>query len=163
MAKGNGIIVTANPKGTFIEGYITGTPKPGTMVQLDVSEATEGGRYTWEPFSADFDGQRALVAILLPDSLKGKLATDAYVTGDRCFIYCPVPGEHMNILVADVSGTADDYAVGDRLIVDSGTGKFMDSNEVGGSFQPESEPFIVMEAITDPTADTLVHCMFTGY
>ena len=101
-----------------------------------------------------------LVAILLPDGLRGQIATTAYVAGERCFMYCPVAGEEMNVLLQDVAGTADDFVVGDRLIVDDSTGKFLATT---GTAADKSEPFVVLQAVTDPTADTLVRAIYTGY
>ncbi len=161
MAKGNNIIVTAQPRGVRIEGYkIAGTPKPGVAMQIDVSEAEVGGRFAWEVFDQDFDAQQSLIAILLHDDLRGQISTTAYVAGERCFMYCPLPGEEMNILLQDVAGTTDDHAVGERLIVDDGTGKFLATT---GTATDKSEPFILLEVVTDPVADTLVRAMFTGY
>lgn len=159
MAKGNEIIVSMEPRGVFHEGYVSGTPKPGTVMQVQAGTAMDGtGRFTWEAYNADADGNQRLIAVLLHDKLQGKLATDAYASGDRCRLYCPLPGEEINMLKGDVSGTADDFAVGDVLMVDDGTGKV-----IATTGSPESEPFICLEAVTDPTADQLVWCMFTGY
>ncbi len=163
MAKGTAIIVSNQPRGVFIEGWITGTPKPGTCMEIDISEAAVGGRFTWEAYGASSgaigsDGDRQLIAVLLPDDLIGQLATTAYATGERGFMYCPVAGEEINIIVEDVGGTGDDIAVGDKFLVDDGTGKLILTTGT-----PESEPFIALEAATDPQADTLLHCMYTGY
>lgn len=156
MAKGNEIVVSADPKGTFLEGIVSGTPKPGTVMQM-TSAAAVGGRNTWTAYAPGTDGQQRLIAVLLNDTLQGTLATTAYVTGARCFLYCPIPGEELNMLKGDVSGTGDDFAIGDLLMVDSGTGKV-----IATTGTPESNPFVCMETVTDPTADQLVHCMFTG-
>lgn len=158
MASGNEIIVSANPRGVFLEGIVDGTPKPGTIMQIKAATAAVNGRFTWEVFDAGADGDQRLIAVLLPDSLQGKTASDAYVDGDRCFLYVPAPGEELNVLVADISGTGDDWAIGDLLIVDDGTGKL-----IATTGSPESEPFIGLEAVTDPTADHLLHVMYTGY
>lgn len=159
MAKGNEIIVSMEPRGVFHEGYVSGTPKPGTVMQIQAGTAMDGtGRFTWEVYNAAADGDQRLIAVLLHDKLQGKLATDAYATGDRCRLYCPLPGEELNMLVADVSGTGDDHTVGEILMVDDGTGKL-----VATTGTPESEPFICLEATTDPTADALLWCIFTGY
>ncbi len=160
MASGNRIVVTGEPLGVFLEGTIRTAALPGIMCQIDVSEATVGGRFQWEPYDADVDAQMGLVAILMPNPLGTGIATTAYTAGDRCRLYCPLPGEEMNVLLEDVAGTADDFVVGDRLIVDDGTGKFLATT---GTAADKSEPFMVLEAITDPTADTLVHVITTGY
>lgn len=159
MAKGNEIIVSANPRGVFLEGTLSGALKPGTVVQIDVSEGIDSnGNFSWEAYNADADGNRRMIAVLLPDTLRGKLATEAYTSGDHCFVYVPAPGEQLNMLIADVAGTADDHAFGELLIVDDGTGKL-----IATTGTPESEPFMLLEAITDPTTDTLAHCIYTGY
>src|SRR4051812_27733305 len=107
VAKGNEIIVTSNPKGMFLEGIVSGTPKPGTMMEIKPSAGYAANRFTWQVFQPGTDGKKRLCVVLLPDQLQGKLATDAYVDGTRCFLYCPIPGEEMNILLADVAGTGD--------------------------------------------------------
>lgn len=158
MATGNKILIESEPKGKFVEGYITGTPKPGILCQIDVSEAKVGGRFTYEPYAPGTDGIKSgPIFILLEDSLQGKTMDTAYATGDRCFLYVPQPGDELNVLLQDVSGTGDDHAVGDLLIPDTGTGKF-----IATTGSPEIEPFQVLEAVTDPTADTLVHAIYTG-
>lgn len=151
------IILTPNPKGTFINGIVSGTPKPGTVLQIVPGTAKVGNRLTWRVPTLAADGERTLIAVLIEDNLQGKTVSDAYVTGTECTLYCPVPGEELNVLFNNVAGTGDDVAVGDKLIVDTGTGKF---NVTTGT--PESEPFHATEAVTDPTADTLVSAIFSG-
>jgi len=159
MAKGNGIVVSYPERGVRFEGTITGALLPGTIVQIDVSEGIDtNGNFTWEAYNAAADGNQRLIAVLLPSELKGAIATAAYVNGDHCFVYVPAAGEQLNCIVGDVAGTGDDHAFGDLLIVDDGTGEL-----VATTGTPESEPFILLEAITDPTADTLAHVLFTGY
>lgn len=162
MARGNEIIVTADPKGNFLEGIVNTaeTPKPGTIMQIDPTQSRQGGRHVWKAYSRDADGDRPRgpYAVLLPDHLQGKGPTDAYAAGDRCFMYAPLPGDELNLLFHNVSGTADDVALGDILIVDSGTGKV---HTTTGS--PETEVAVALEAITDPTADQLLWAMWSGY
>jgi len=166
--RGNQILVSDNPRGRRIEGVISGTPKPGTVVQLVRGTAVDGnGRHTWEPFgttaaSSDegvaADGDKRIIAVLLEDTLQGQTYNDAYVSGDRCFIYFPIMGEELNMIVENQSGTADSWGVGDLLQVDDGTGKLLatDSN-------PESEPFQLLEAVSALTADAHCWVMYTGY
>lgn len=157
MAKGNEIIVSGNPKGVFLEGTVNGTPKPGTIMQINAAVEPVGGRPDWTAFNADADGDQRLIAVLLPDSLQGKDATTAYVDNDRCFLYVPAPGEELNVLVANISGTADSFAIGDLLMVNDGDGKM-----IATTGSPESEPFIVLETKSALTADALVHVMYSG-
>jgi hypothetical protein len=159
MALGNEIIVSANPKGVFLEGIIDGTPKPGTCMQIKAATEMVTGRFTWEVFNQAADGSRSLVAVLLPNSLEGMLATEAYVTGTRGFLYCPAAGEELNMLIGDVAGTGatSDFAIGDRLMIDDTTGKLVDNSS------GESVPFVLLETITDLAADYLAYCMYTGH
>lgn len=156
MASGNKIIVDSDPRGKRLEGTISGTPKPGTMMEI-VATALVNGRPTYRVYQPGTDGEQRPCIICLEDAHNGQLATTAYATGDHGFFYIPLPGEEMNILVADVSGTGDDHAIGDVMIPDTGTGLFIVTT---GS--PEMEPFILLEAATDPAADALMCAMYTG-
>lgn len=158
MAQGNNIVVTGEPRGRFLECTVSGTPKPGTAMLPVAATAAVSGRFTWAVYTPGTDGEQRMVAVLLSDRLQGKLATDAYVTGTRGFLYIPLPGDELNMLKGDVAGTADDFAIADPLMLDTGTGKV-----IATTGSPESEAFMCMETVTDPTADVLVFCMFTGY
>lgn len=162
MAKGNEIIVSAHPRGHFMEGIIGAglTPKPGTIMQIQIATATVGGRWTWELYNADADGGRPKgpFIVLLPDHLQGKTATDAYAAGDHCFGYVPLPGDELNLLLSDIAGTADDHTKGEMLIVDDGTGEL-----IATTGSPETEVAMLLETVTDPEADYLAWCIWTGY
>lgn len=155
-ARGRTILITAHPQGRFLEGTILGTPKPGVVMSIE-TPFYEGGWHRWEPFAGS-SGHRGLIAVLLEDKLQGKTVDDAYVTGTRGFLYCPIPGEELNMLIADVEGTGDTHLVLEQLMVQTATGKLIAQSS------PEAEPFILLQAIaTAQTADTLYPCMFTGY
>ena len=163
MARGNEIIVSANPRGRFIEGKLkTGiTPKPGTILQLQAATAIDAnGRFTFELAAPDADGGRPKgpLCILDLDWGQGKVASDAYADSANVRCYVPIPGEEFNLLVANLSGTADDHAISEMLIVDTGTGLL-----IATTGTPETEPFQLLETITDPTADRLAHVIFCGY
>ena len=160
MAQGNEIVLSGEPRGRFYEGIIASgeTPKPGTVMQIQAAVEPIGGRLTWEMLDSGADGDQRLIAVLLPDQLQGKMATAAYAAGDRCFLYIPLPGDELNMLVSNISGTSDSFAIGDLLMVNDGDGEL-----IATTGSPESESFIVMETVAALTADTLVHCMFTGY
>lgn len=158
-ARGNKIIVTEKPRGVFLEGYVNAALKPGVVVQVDVSEGVgDDGRFDFEAFAVG-DGLRNIGPnfILLEDKFNGRDATTAYVSGDRCWCYVPIPGEELNMILQDVSGTGDDHALGDLFILDSGTGKL-----IATTGTPESEPFMNIAVVTDPTGDTLNHVMYRG-
>jgi len=162
MARGKCIIVSANPRGVFMEGVIGAglTPKPGTIMQIQPATALVGGRHTFEIYNADADGGRPKgpFYVLLEDKLQGRDFETAYAAGDRGFFYSPLPGEELNLLKGDVAGTGDDFTKGDMLIVDDTTGKV-----IATTGSPETEVAQVLETVTDPTADQLVWCIWTGF
>lgn len=141
MARGNGIIVSANPQGIFKEGVIASgqTPKPGTVLQMDPTVALVGNCHTFKIYDRVSSGNRPAGAlwVLLPDSLQGKLNSDAYAAGDRAFLYCPQAGEELNMLLLDITGEDDDHTKGELLAIDDTTGKLVAySATVGGITNP---------------------------
>jgi len=158
MSKGNTIILTSEPKGTFQEGFVSGTPKPGHNMQIKAAVAPVGGRHTWEPATpSGGDGKPCLIAILTEDALQGKGIEDAYVSGTRCFLYSPAPGEEMNVRVGEAGGTGNALAIGDLLMSDAEDGLFV-PNSSG-----VSTPFQAMEAEVLGADDTLIWCKYTGH
>lgn len=154
MAKGTEIVLAGEPQGVFLEGIISGTPKPGTIMQIKAATTPVAGRFTYEARSTTA-GSKGLIAVLLKDSLQGKTETDAYVSGTRGFLYCPLMGEDLNCLVGDVAGTADDVAIGDLFGVNNdGTLKANSSYT--------SAPFAALEVVTDPTAAYLLWVKYLG-
>lgn len=163
VATRNELICTVDPRGRMIEGVCFGTPKPGTMMQIKPGVEPDGtGRLTYRVFDGAADGERDEVLILLPNTLLGKTEDTAYASGDRCFMYMPCVGEEIRVRCANLtgtgSGTDDAFAIGDKLMPDDGTGKFVKTT---GS--PEMEPFKVLETIAAIQTDTLVLCRYTNY
>jgi hypothetical protein len=166
MARGNDIVVSPFPKGHRVEGIIGAglTPKPGTIMQLQPATALVGGRHTWELYNGDADGGRPKgpIIVLTPDFYQGRTATDAYAAGERAFGYIPLPGDELNLLVANLTGTGDDHTKGETLIIstaaDATQGKMLATAST-----PETEVAQLLETITDPLADTLAWCIWTGY
>lgn len=174
MSLGNGIIISAEPRGRFEECYVSGTPKPGTVMELKIGTAAVGGRWTFEPAGTTAanstysgmaaDGNRMPIAVLLccADHMAcppGGLNTTAYTSGDRGCVYYPVNGEELNMILMDIAATGadQDFVPGTKLMVDDGTGKLLASAST-----PEAEPFICLETVTDLAADVLTRVMFTG-
>lgn len=177
MAYGNNaVIVTAEPQGIFKEGLISGTPKPGVVVEI---KSISSGVITWEAAGTTAanstfsgmaaDGNRIPIAILLSSfdhetALNGggkNDATTAYADGESCAVYYPQMGEEFNMWVQDISGTGSDqdFVIGlSKLMVDDGTGKLCMS-----SGTPESEPFIILETKADLAADYLSRVLYTGF
>lgn len=161
MARGACIVVSPDPKGHWVEGIIkTGeTPKPGTIYQIDYSVALQHGRHTWTVYNADADGGRPKSPIIvLCENGRGGTTDTAYAAGEQARGYIPLPGDELNLLVLNISGTGDDHALGEVLIIDDTTGKM-----IATTGSPENEVAVLKEAITDPTADTLAWCDWTGY
>lgn len=162
MARGNSIIVSANPRGVFMEGVLGAglTVYPGTVVQIQPATALVGGRHTFEVYNADADGGRPKgpIYIVREDGLQGRVMTTPYTAGERLFLYTPLPGEELNLMVGDVAGTGDDHTKGEMLIPDDTTGEF-----VATTGSPEIECAQLLETLTDPAADQLAWCIWTGY
>lgn len=157
MAQGNEIVLTE--MGRRMEGIISGALAPGTIVQIS-NTATVNGRHTFEVYAPGTDGNQRPIFVLDIDHEQGKIATDAYTDGARCFVYAPAMGDELNVLwSAAGTGTGDAVAIGDLGIVDTGTGYLVTTT---GS--PESEPFQALEAVSDVVSTgTLVHVVYTGY
>lgn len=153
MARGNQIIVTADPKGVFDEGTIDDTSKPGTIMEVVPGSGLLGGRFHFRAAAVGTDGKCAQNMVLLEDNLQGKTITDAYVAGTRCRVYTPVSGEECNCLCGEVAGTGNTYTVGQRLIIDAEDGILVP--ETG---TPQTTEWQVMEAVTQVTAPQLLWC-----
>ncbi len=166
MASKTTIVLSANPRGMFLEGIISGTPKPGTLMQLKAATEPVQGRPTWEVYNPAIggDGVPGLVAVLREDDLNGKTVNDAYVSGTRCFLYCPIQGDEINVRKADISGTgtaSEDVAIAAKLLIVAGTG-MVSAVAVGVIASPVAYPFQALETITDWPAEGLIQVMYTG-
>lgn len=158
--KGNRVVISAPSHGKRYRGKISGTPKPGTIMQIDASEISADDMLTFEVYNADADGGRPKgpFFVLEEDLLQGKTMDDAYADGDQGWLYIPQAGDQLNLRLADVAGTADDHTKGEMLIVNDTDGKL-----IATTGTPETEVAMLMETITDPTADTIAWCIWTGY
>lgn len=160
MARGNETIVSSQPNGKKTEGIVkTGeTHYPGMVVEIDPTVALVQGRHTYKIFAGS-DGENPLGAIWVVtnelNAMIGKLQTEAYAAGERMSLYSPMAGDELNMLVKNETGTADDHSAGEKLMVDGGTGMLIPTTST-----PENEPFVLLEAITDPTTDTLAWCQY---
>ncbi len=158
MAKGNSIIVTPEPKGRFSEGTVSGTPVPGTCMEVVPSTAAVSGRFSFRARSST-DGTQGPIIILLEDLLLGKTKDDAYVSGERCFLYYPVNGEEFNMAIRDQpgTGTAGLQNIGDLLAVDGASGML----QAAGSAL--AAPFTLLErGTTDQSATYHRHVRYNA-
>lgn len=164
--KGTRIQVTSKPRGTFEQVYITGTPKPGVVMEITPSTAHIGGVFNYGVYGTtahssghyvENDGDRKAIAILFEKDHEGGIYSDSYVAGNLGWIYWPVMGEQFNMIVEDVAGTGDDNIIGEEMMVDDGTGKLLtaDSNA-------QVHPFTLLEATTNPLADAWLWCRYNG-
>lgn len=167
--RGRRIVITSPPLGIMRELIVpTGeTWSPGMVVQIDPTVALKHGRNTGKIYDRDADGDRPLGAFWVVTEanlgLRGKGITDSvtfdsYSAGEQASVYSPVAGDELNLLFKNLSGTADDVIAGQILTVDDGTGKV----QVTAS-TPETEIAAAKEALTDPTADTLIWCEWSGH
>ena len=156
MAKGQDIVVSANPQGRFIEGIVGDTSAPGTIMQISATVAPVEGRHTWIAAATGTDGKEVLKVVLLPDRLQGRLATDAYVANTRGFLYCWLPGDEVNFLAGEGAGSSNTFNIGDRFIVDAENGIL-----VPDTGSPQECVAIAMEKLTQQVGSVLVWCMAT--
>ncbi len=161
--KGTDILINGNdPHGRFVEGIISGAAcAPGMCMEVVPATEPVNGRFTYRVCTAGTVGDRRPVIVLLEDSLQGVVASltgaNVFTAGARCRLYYPQPGDELNMLVKNLSGTADTHAIGDLLMVDiaAATGKLL----VQGSAS-QYAPFQLMETSVALTADALLACQF---
>ena len=123
MAIGANIIVSSNPRGYFREGIIQDTSAPGTIMQLQYNQSPAAGNmFNWLAGNLFNDGLKMLPVILLEDREQGFLATTAYVSGTKCFLYGAIPFDELNLLAGEAGGTTNYYHVGDRFFIDAENG-----------------------------------------
>ena len=161
MARGNEIIVTANPRGVMQEGIVKAgqTFYPGMVVLRDASIPLISGRHTYKIYDESADGDQPTgafwVVTNMLQAMLGKLCSDSIAAAERAIFYAPLAGEELNLLILNLSGTADDHALGEKLMVDTGTGKL-----IATTGTPETEIAQLLEVIIDPVADTLAWCQW---
>lgn len=138
-------MITPEPRGIFLEGTVSGTPYPGTVMQVVAATAPISGNFTWGVYSPGADGDPRIWSVLLEDKLQGTPFSTAYVSGTQCNMYVPIPGEFMNMLVAgeSTSGGANTHTIGDRFIVQHNTGVLIVT-----ATSNVSSPFMCMETAT---------------
>jgi hypothetical protein len=158
MAKGSEILLSSDPQGRFEECIVSGTPSPGTCMEIVPSIAPVGGRFTFRAVSRA-DGTKGPVVVLLPDRLQGYSATTAYTTGARGFMYWPIAGDELNMLERYQSGTgtAGIENIGDLLAIDGATGMLQAaSGAASAPFQLREHQGVAL------TTNTLVWTQYLG-
>jgi hypothetical protein len=162
MARGNRIVVRSEPNPrNWGEGIVKASQTfyPGQIVQRDPSVALQGGAHTFKIYSrgADGDPPTGGAYIVIENYLLGKTMNDSYAAGERFFWYKLENGDEINGLLLNIAGTADDHALDEKLMLDDTTGKFIASDST-----KQKEVAQLLEALTDPTADTLLWMVWNG-
>src|SRR5262245_54795917 len=128
MAVGNRIVVTGEPKGSMREGVVAAgqTIYPGCIVQADYTQAELGGNPVVKLYDRAADGDRPSgpYFVVREDEYQGRGPLVPYTAGSIIFLYVPLPGDQLNLLISDVAGTAD-IVKNTRLMVDDGTGELI--------------------------------------
>ena len=167
--KGTRIIVTSKPRGVFEDVYITGTPQPGTCMEIKPSTEPVGGLYNYQPYGTQAassgqyvsaDGDKKAIGILLEYDQEAGIYSRAYVSGDLGRIYWPVMGEQFNMLLSDVSGTGDTYVIGQEMML-------RNAATLGALISADSDaevhPFTMLETVaTALAAVAWKHCRYNG-
>lgn len=126
MARGSAIVINADARGNWEEGKVTDTSLPGTFMEIVPATNPEAGRFSWRARSLA-NGAIGPVVILVNDWEQGHVATLAVVanTGGHK-LYWPLPGDELNALVAESTGTgtSGENAIGDRLSINT-SGRLM--------------------------------------
>lgn len=162
-------IVVAGPlarRGVHEAIIVSGTPKPGVVMEIVPSTAAVAGVFTYAVYGTQAyssgqyvnnDGDRKAIAVLLEKNDEGKTWDDAYADGDRATVYYPAMGEKLNMWFNDVSGTGDDFKIGEEMMVEDGTGQLLSADD-----NAEAHPFTCLETVKNPTADHIELCRFNG-
>ena len=164
--KGTKILLASPTRGVTEQIIVSGTPKPGTCMEMVPATEPVGGLFSYAVYGTQAasggnfvaaDGNKKAVAVLLEKDQEAKIYSDAYATGDRGRVYFPIPGEELNMLFENQSGTADAFAIGDEAMIDDGTGKLLAVDS-----DAEAQPFTVRETKAALTADAWIRCRFNG-
>jgi hypothetical protein len=155
----NTIVLSAAPAGRFLEGILVAAAYPGMVMEIDNAVEPIGGRHSWQMYSGT-TGHRAIIAVLLENELTGKTCADVIAAGQRIRMYCPIMADELLMRVsATGTGTGDTLTIGAKVILAQG------GTLIANTGSPESEPFQVMETMSDVVASpgTLTHVIFTGF
>lgn len=164
MARGTKVIVSSEPRGRFQGCIISGTPSPGTIMELVPSTIDQQGLFTFRAASR-LDGAKGGNPILMEDDKQGGLISTAYVSGTYGMIYWPAAGEEFNCLLRYQSGTGTSLNenIGDKLEVDGATGMLQGVGTGGATGSHVSAPFVLLEhGGVAYSANTPVHVQYLG-
>lgn len=156
---GNKILINNDSKGRRQSCLISGTPKPGTHMEIVPATGPNGsGLHTYRACSRA-DGTIGQLVVLLEDDEQGKTYADAYVSGTVGKLYWPLPGDEFNLRMRDQpgTGTANIDNVGDLLSIDGASGML----QAAGS--GTQKPYQLLEDLTqDQSGDSLIWVQCRG-
>ena len=164
--KGTRILVTSKPKGVYEDIYVTGTPKPGTLMEVTPSTEPVGNLFNYSVYGTaahssgqyiENDGDRKVIAILVERDQDGSIYSAAYVSGDLGRVYFPLPGEQFNMILENQGGTGDSFIIGQELMADDGTGKLLNADS-----NAQAHPFTCLETLAALTTDAWAWVRFNG-
>lgn len=159
MKGSNKILLNTDAKGRRQSCIISGTPKPGTHMEIvPATDENGSGLHTYRAQSRA-DGTAGQLVVLLEDEEQGKTVSDAYVSGAVGKLYWPLPGDEFNLLMRDQpgTGTAGIDNVGDLLAIDGATGML----QAAGS--ATQKPYQLLENLTqDQSSNSLVWVQCRG-
>lgn len=143
-------IVLRGNQNHHIEGTLSTTAKPGMHVTLQSS-----GNYARSPETTAELVKYGSSLVVKEDALQGKTVNDSYNNGDRVFMYVPVAGDVLNLLIK----SGQNISVGDNIIAEGGgSGLFIKSDGTHAAYK-----FRALESSGGVLgADTLLACLFTG-
>jgi hypothetical protein len=139
----NEIVVTAQPMGKRHEGTLGAiTPLPGTCMYFAAAGTMLAGNV------GPTNGIAQEIIILTEDRLQGGSNVTAYASGARCFLYYPLPGDELQLLVKTQSGTATN-AVGSFWGIEGSSGKLLPNSGFALA------PFVLLESFVHSGIDGL--------
>jgi len=155
-ARGQKILINPEPKGVIKDGIILGNLKPGICLEIE-TPFYQGNRHRYQPADPQVNAQVPII-ILLESKLRGYDIDTAHVSGELGQVYYALPGDELNLLLADVAGTGDTHTALNMYGIQGATGKLIVES---GTF--ESTPFQLLQSQSALTADVLAPFMVTGY
>lgn len=147
--KGFAVIVTADPNGRREDVVVSGTPLPGTCMELVPQTNPISGRFTWRAVTRN-TGAAGVVAVLLEDNQQGFTITTAYVSGRRGQIYYPIAGDEFNLYFRESvgTGTPNQSKIGDLVAIEKNTGLLL------AFAAATSKPFMLLENVSSDVLGT---------
>jgi len=139
-------IIVLKGKGNYIEKVTDAICSPGMGMEL----APDGKVDRLQATLAEAAKGVAGLKIAVEDALQGKTVTQAYAVGDVCFMYEPLPGDEVQLLIKD----GETIAIGDTILAEGGgSGLFIEAAGTETNYVAEA-----LEALSPSGSNGLVAC-----